>query len=77
MLFRSVAAQVRALTRLGDLERDVERWDAAQAAYDRARPLVQQLGDAAAEATLQVGFADIQRARSTATGSIRCSSVCE
>ena len=58
---------VRALTGLGDLERGVERTDAAATAYASARTLAQQLNDPAADAALLVGLADIERTRGGST----------
>lgn len=57
------AGLVRALTGLGDLERDMELNDAALAAYTSARTLAQQLSDPVAEGAILTGLADLERAR--------------
>ncbi len=61
------AGLVRALTGLGDLERDLEFADAAISAYTTARGLAQQLSDPVAQGAILVGLADVERSRGGAT----------
>ena len=60
---RDTAGQVRALTGLGGLERELERWGAAATAYTGGLELARQLGDAEAEARMALGLAEVELGR--------------